>query len=166
MKARKSPGAVAALGASETDELGRHVVSEANRQQQLAQAPICATLTGSDRSEPESVIARGPAPVLAICRALIEAGHEPERMLHAYRGGVLAVKVRSLGEGARLNVEDDRHGTPRLRRWRHGPRGCGADSPVAQIANGRGVASKVQQATRGCCGRTMTRHELQTRRLS
>jgi hypothetical protein len=91
----KSPGAVAALGASETDELGRHVVSEANRQQQFAQAPICATLTASDRCEAESVIARGPAPVLAICRALIEAGHKPERMLHSYRSGVLAFKVRS-----------------------------------------------------------------------
>ena len=38
----KSPGALAALGVSVVDQLGRQVFPETNRQQQFAQAPICA----------------------------------------------------------------------------------------------------------------------------
>jgi hypothetical protein len=64
--------------------------------------------------------------VFALCRALVTAGHDPNRPLHAYRGDVLCLRVRSIGEGARLTIEDDRHGRPRLRRWRNRPKGCGA----------------------------------------
>jgi hypothetical protein len=132
MRIAKSPGAVAALGASEIDELGQHVVSEATFHRNFAQGPIHATLIGSDRCEAEGISARGSAPMLALCRALIEAGHDPNRPLHAYRAGVLALAARSIGAGAQLTVEDDRHGRARLRRWRERDRGCGAGSPVAQ----------------------------------
>lgn len=47
MTATKSPGAVAAHGASENDELGRHVVSETKRQPALTQAPFLAALVGA-----------------------------------------------------------------------------------------------------------------------
>jgi hypothetical protein len=47
MKPIECPGAVAAPGASEIDGLGRHVVSQTSRQQQLPQAPICTTFVGS-----------------------------------------------------------------------------------------------------------------------
>jgi hypothetical protein len=50
------------------------------------------------------VTAHGNAPVLALCRKLVEAGHDPALPAHAYRGDVLALKVRSIGEGARLRV--------------------------------------------------------------
>ena len=73
----KSPGAVAALGASKIDGLGRHVVSETSFLQNITQAPIRAALIGSDSCEAEGITARGSAPVLALCRALIEAGHDP-----------------------------------------------------------------------------------------
>src|SRR6516164_9622984 len=43
-------------------------------------------------------------PVLALCRELIAAGHDPSRPLHAYRDGVLALRIRSIGEAARLRV--------------------------------------------------------------
>jgi hypothetical protein len=59
MTTTKSPGAVAALGASETDQLGRQVVPETNRQQSLAQAPIPATTVGDDLAE---VQGRGNGP--------------------------------------------------------------------------------------------------------
>jgi hypothetical protein len=46
---------------------------------------------------------------------------------------VLCLCVRSIGEGARLAVEDDRHGRPRLRRWRDRARRYGAASLARQI---------------------------------
>jgi hypothetical protein len=42
---------------------------------------------------------RAAAPVLAPCRELIELGHDPTCQLHAYRNGVLALWVRSIGQG-------------------------------------------------------------------
>ena len=35
------------------------------------------------------------------------AGHDPRRPLHAYRGNVLALRVRSIGEGAELAIAGD-----------------------------------------------------------
>jgi hypothetical protein len=49
-----------------------------------------------------------------------------------WRGDVLCLRIRSIGEAAQLTVEDDRHGRPRLRRWRNRARGCGAAPPVRQ----------------------------------
>ena len=88
-------------------------------------APIRATLTGSNCCEALGITARGYAPVLDLCRALVKAGHEPRRPLHAYRGDVLALKVRSIGEGARLTVREDRAG-PRFVAWEPFPRRVGA----------------------------------------
>jgi len=45
--------------------------------------------------------------VLALCRELVEAGHDPGRQLHVYRNGVLALRVRSIGEAARLSIRGD-----------------------------------------------------------
>ena len=45
---------------------------------------------------------RGSAPVLATCRMLVEAGFDPRRPLHAYRGEVLYIRVRAIGEAAQL----------------------------------------------------------------
>ena len=70
-------------------------------------APIRAALIGSDRCEAEGISVRAVAPVLALCRKLVTAGHDPERPLHAYRGNVLALRVRSIGEGAQLAIAGD-----------------------------------------------------------
>jgi hypothetical protein len=90
-----------------------------------AQIPIHATLIGSNCCEALGITARGYAPVLDLCRALVAAGHDPRRPLHAYRGDVLALKVRSIGEGARLTVREDRAG-PRFVAWEPFPRRVGA----------------------------------------
>jgi hypothetical protein len=131
MTAEKSPGAVAALGAFEMDALERHVDFEINSPQDLAQAPIRAMLVGRGRCEAQGMYGSGSAPVLALCRKLIEAGFDPATPLEAWRGDTLALRVRSIGEGARLSVEDDRHGRPRFRRWRD--RGYGEGSLIAKI---------------------------------
>jgi hypothetical protein len=82
---------------------------------------IRAELKGSNCCEALGVTARGHAPVLDLCRALVAAGHDPHRPLHAYRGDVLALKIRSIAEGAKLTVRDDRAG-PRFAPWEPLPR--------------------------------------------
>jgi hypothetical protein len=90
-----------------------------------AQIPIHATLTGSNCCQALGTTVRGYAPVLDLCRALVKAGHDPRRPLHSYRGDVLALKVRSIGEGARFTVREDRAG-PRFVAWEPFPRRVGA----------------------------------------
>ena len=156
MTTMKSPGAVAALGAFEMDGLGRHVVSEANRQGQLSQGPVRATLVGSDRCDAEGISSRGYAPMLDLCRELVAAGFDPASPLEAWRGEILCLRVRSIGESARLTVADDRHGTPRLRRRHERPQGYVAGSPVALNANGRGAAAPAQPTTTAMHDTTFT----------
>ena len=95
---------------------------------------IFAELIGSNTCVAAGVaVVDRASPVLALCRALVTAGHDPNGPLRAYRGDVLCLRVRSIGEGAQLTIEDDRHGRPRLRRWRNRARGCGARPLARQI---------------------------------
>jgi hypothetical protein len=96
------------------------------------QAAIRAELIANDCCSALGMTARGPAPVLSLCRQLIEAGHDPATPLEAWRGDVLCLRVRSIGKGARLTVEDDRLGQPRFRRWRDRHAGDGAASSMLQ----------------------------------
>jgi hypothetical protein len=89
-------------------------------------APIFVKLIGSDTCTAVGIIARAYAPVCALARLLIAAGHHPATRLEVFRGDVLALRVRSIAEAASLTVEDDRHGRPRLRAWRERMQGCGA----------------------------------------
>jgi hypothetical protein len=143
----KSPGAVAAPWASVTDQLGRQVTPETKRQQGLTQVPIPATLVGANRCSGEGITVRGHAPVLDLCHALIRAGHDPKRAPHAFYSGVLALVVRSIGEGGGLTVADDRHGTPRLRRRQERRQRYAAGSLIAPNPRRRGVATPLQQLT-------------------
>jgi hypothetical protein len=126
---------VAAPGASVTDQLGRQVTPETKRQQNLTQVPIVATLVGANRCSGEGITVRGHAPVLDLCHALIRVGHDPKLALNAFRSGVLALVVRSIGEGARLTVADDRHGTPRLRRRQERRERYAAGSLISQLTS-------------------------------
>lgn len=93
---------------------------------------IRATMIDADRCEAEGHSVKAAAPVLALCRKLIEAGYDPATPLHAYRGDVLALRVRSIGEGAKLTVTDSRCGTPVLRPWRDQQAGIVPSPPVRQ----------------------------------
>jgi hypothetical protein len=130
----RSPVAGETRGASKSDGFGRRVVSPTSLSQNFKQA-IRAELIGSNACSALGITARGHAPVLALCQLLIEAGHDPNRPLLAYRGDTLCLRVRSIAEGAALAVEDDRRGTPRFRRRR--ARGDGAAPYVAQIRKAR-----------------------------
>jgi hypothetical protein len=95
---------------------------------------VRAELIGANRATALGVEAHGSSPVFALCRAQVEAGHDPATPLHAYRGDTLALKVRSIGEGAKLTVEDNTIGKPVFRRWRDRAESNGAAPPIAPNA--------------------------------
>jgi hypothetical protein len=94
--------------------------------------PIRAELSGADTCTVASITATAPVPALALCRELLAAGIDPDRALEVYRAGTLALRVRSIGAGAKLAVREDDKGT-RFVRHRPGPderaRGGGGEAP-------------------------------------
>jgi len=70
---------------------------------------IRAELIDSDICSGADVTARSQTPVLSLCRELLAAGFKPDRALLVFRGSTLALRVRSIGEAARLEI--DGHGT-------------------------------------------------------
>ena len=85
---------------------------------------IRAELTGMYRASAAGVVVTGHAPVLKLCRRLIEAGHDSALPLEAYRGAVLCLRIRSIGEGAKLTVnEATADGKPRFGPFRPFSRG-------------------------------------------
>jgi hypothetical protein len=78
---------------------------------------IRAELSGSDTCTAEGCTIHANAPVLALCRKLVDEGYDPTRPLHAYRGDTLCLKIRSVGEGAKLAVREDNRQGLRLVKW-------------------------------------------------
>jgi hypothetical protein len=93
-------------------------------------AVLTARLVGSDTATALDLTAQSTSPVLHLARKLVAAGHDPALPLHAYRGGTLAVLVRSIGEAARLEI--NAYGT-----GFRPHRGADAGSPAAPIAPAR-----------------------------
>jgi hypothetical protein len=69
---------------------------------------IRADLIGDTTAIAAGITARGRAPVLALCRMLIEAGHDPGLALESFRGDVLCLRLRSIGVAGRLTVDESR----------------------------------------------------------
>jgi hypothetical protein len=67
-------------------------------------AAIRAELIGDDRAAAFGYRVRSSTPILSLCRDLIDAGCFPWEPLEAYRVDVLCLKIRSIGEAARLRV--------------------------------------------------------------
>jgi hypothetical protein len=109
-----SPGAVAARGASKIDQLGGKVDPEDSHPSSFTQGPIRAQLNGWDRCSAFGITATGSAPVLALCRLLLKAGHDSATPLEAYRGEILCLRVRSIGETAGLRIASHGVGFERL----------------------------------------------------
>ncbi|MGA8694135.1 MAG: hypothetical protein WB689_09855 [Xanthobacteraceae bacterium] len=96
--------------------------------------PIIAVLIGSDRCEALGITVCDVAPLLSLCRKLVAAGHDPQLPLHAYRGDVLALRVRSIGEAAQLAIAGDGVGFRRRKEPPAASRGDFANPPVAEQA--------------------------------
>ena len=85
-KRRDRPSGRAGAGSFPSDKSKPNRNQAANERTDLRDAdtvPIYATLTGANRCEALGIIRRGSAPLLALCRALVAAGHDPRRPLHA-----------------------------------------------------------------------------------
>jgi hypothetical protein len=78
--------------------------------------PIRAELSSDRRCSAAGTTVNAYAPVLAIARKLIAAGHNPDCVLEAYRGSTLCLRAK-LGAAARLEVKDNR-GRPLFVPWR------------------------------------------------
>jgi hypothetical protein len=92
--------------------------------------PLYAELTGDNFASLGEIVVRGRTPVLSLCRELLAQGVDPDQALEVYRRGVLALKVRSIGEGAKLTVEESSDGRPRFRKFR--PWGSEGSPPSAK----------------------------------
>jgi hypothetical protein len=66
------------------------------------QTAIRAELIGSECCSALGMTARGTTPVFALCRRLIEAGHNPATPLEVWRGSTLCLRIRRIGEAAQL----------------------------------------------------------------
>jgi hypothetical protein len=91
---------------------------------------IVAELVGSNTCNALGIVARGNAPVSGLCRKLIGIGIDRATALHAYRGDMLCLIVRSIGQGARLELNG--HGTGFLL-----PPEGGTAPPMRQNGQGR-----------------------------
>ena len=67
---------------------------------QFSRQVIRAELIGSDTCTALGITSQSSIPVLAMCRALVEAGHNLSSRLDVYRGDVLCLRAQSIGEGA------------------------------------------------------------------
>jgi Holliday junction resolvase len=120
------------------------------------QAEIRAELIGSDECTAAGLTIRGRAPVLALCRQLIADGHDPGLPLEVWRGPVLCLRVRSIGEAAPVASRD-------ARPWVRTPpwmRGC-MHSGLARGGNPSTLMPHSRQAKthqRGCCAMSGARH--------
>jgi hypothetical protein len=79
----------------------------------IARLPLHAELAWSDTCICAGITVRTYAPVLAMCRQLLAAGLDPDQAMEVWRAGTLALRVRSIGEAAELEIGDD---PPRFRR--------------------------------------------------
>jgi hypothetical protein len=85
--------------------------SPTNSQEIVPRPHVRADLIGSTVARSSNgIVTVSQTPVLATCRRLIDAGFDPTLQLQAYRGTVSALTVRSLGEGARLEIDGEGHG--------------------------------------------------------
>jgi hypothetical protein len=88
---------------------------------------ICAELIGSYSARAAGISVTTYTPVLELCRRLIAAGYDPGTPLRACRGPTLCLKIRSIGEAARLRISPTGVGFKRLP-----PSDGSRASPIAQ----------------------------------
>jgi hypothetical protein len=68
---------------------------------------IDAELSKDDVCSALGITVQTPSPVLELCRKLVALGHDPSTPLDAWRGDVLCLRIRSIGEAARLEVNGE-----------------------------------------------------------
>lgn len=130
MSLRNGAGLVSAVTETEARKSnGTGQRQEPSSQHFHVRKVIRAEIIGTDICIALGITIETSAPVLALCRALVAGGHDQATPLDAYRGALLCLRVRSIGEGAHLEVNG--HGSG-FRRIHDG----GPASPMRQIDGG------------------------------
>ena len=117
---KRSPAADEARGAPEIDPLDGKVISE-NSHYSLSTQVIRAELIGTDTCSAVGITVCVGTPVLTLCRRLIAVGYNAATPLLVYRGEVLALTIRSIGQAARLEINAKATGFIRHRAVRTAP---------------------------------------------
>ena len=97
---------LAAIGARPASEFvdEQQVNGPEDNPSQVLQQAIRADLIDSDACTALGLTCNSASPVLALCRALVEAGHDPATPLEAYRGKTFCLRIRSICECAELEI--------------------------------------------------------------
>jgi hypothetical protein len=83
-------------------QVRQHLAKDNYQSPSSAIAAVRAELIGANCAIAPGIKAHSPSPVLALCRDLVEAGHDPATPLHAYRGDTLCLRIKSIGQAAQL----------------------------------------------------------------
>jgi hypothetical protein len=107
--------------------------------------PIRAELERDSIARAQGIMVSHSSPVLELCRRLVEAGIDPATPLEAYRGSTMCLRVRSIGEGAQLEVDPHLVGfIPRRERSADSPMSFdGASQPTLAAAPEQRVQQEV-----------------------
>jgi hypothetical protein len=76
---------------------------------------LAAELIGDDTATACGITVRSTSPVLVLCRELIATGMTPDAALTVFRHGTVALRVRSIGEAAALEINSKGTGFTRAR---------------------------------------------------
>ena len=114
-------------------------------QPRRARDPIIAAIIGSDNVAALGITVRSSSPLLCLCRALLAAGADPKQPLHAFRGDTLALTIRTLADGARLEINQHGTGFTARRERRAAP---SIAATAAARAEGPGCAGRASEAAR------------------
>ena len=98
---------------------------------------IRGELIGANLCKAAGFAATSATPVLALCRTLLAAGLNPDQPLEGYRGATLALRVRSIGEAAALELNSEGTGFRRRRQPDAAPPIAPIVSEGAEIGPGR-----------------------------
>lgn len=103
---------------------------------------IEATKTGPGEIEAAGITVKHRAPTLALCRALLAAGHADQRMVVHDTAGRALITVHSIAEAAGLSVVENEKVGPKFVKYRPfdrdsiDARGVGVHSGSTEAADG------------------------------
>jgi hypothetical protein len=90
-----------------------HLIDKSSRD---APHPIRAELTGSHTCVAAGITVRSSTPVLTLCRRALAAGLDPNQSMEVFRNGTLALRIRTIGEAAGLEINSEGTGFRPARR--------------------------------------------------
>jgi hypothetical protein len=88
---------------------GRNVLPATNSQLAHRKQALRAEIDANNCTA-VGITGRGSTPVLALCRQLLAAGLNPDQAMEVYRGATLALRIRSVGEAAGVEINGDGNG--------------------------------------------------------